>query len=131
MNEQRLLKQKRALKPAVLNEEDAAFYIGMPPDYLLWSRKKFADFGWSYGPVHFRMPSDSYTVRYRVKDLDDWLQDLICRQLRDSDLAHMAEVTRQNDPDSPESREDRRKTNEELAEYYTRTDEWNLVKTTE
>ena len=54
----------------VLNEREAADYIGMSSSYLRHDRCHGATRGRTPGPVFIKIGK---VVRYQLKDLDDWL----------------------------------------------------------
>jgi len=60
------------LSPAVLDEKDAATYIGMSPAFLRRARMVGRTKSGSTGPAFVRVPGGR-AVRYRVADLDAWL----------------------------------------------------------
>lgn len=64
---------------AVLTEKDAAKYIGMSVAFLRADRMN--------GPLPNRTPGPPFlkigrSIRYRVTDLDDWLQDVLVDRRR-------------------------------------------------
>lgn len=76
------------IKTAVLNEKDAAYYIGVSPTYLVRCRRFERENGYTYGPVYVAIPSKATMIRYRIADLDRWLRDNLARthwKYRDKD----------------------------------------------
>lgn len=59
--------------PAVLDEKGAATYIGMSPGFLRRARMTGRTKSGSTGPDFVRVPGGK-AVRYRVVDLDAWLE---------------------------------------------------------
>lgn len=60
--------------PAVMNEEDAAYYIGMSRGFLRRCRMNGRTKSGAKGPAYVRVPG-SRTIRYRIEDLDAWLRE--------------------------------------------------------
>jgi hypothetical protein len=60
------------LTPAVLDERDAATYVGMSCAFLRRARMTGRTRSGSTGPDYVRIPGGR-GIRYRVADLDAWL----------------------------------------------------------
>lgn len=58
--------------PAVLTEQQAALYIGMSSRWLRQIRSTGTLFDQTPAPPHLKL---GRSVRYRVKDLDTWLEE--------------------------------------------------------
>lgn len=65
-----LAPQRPSVTPAVLREQEAAFYIGRSRAYLKKSRVV------GVGPAFVRVWR---SITYRVRDLDAWLDDHVVR----------------------------------------------------
>ena len=60
------------LSPAVLDEKDAATYIGMSAAFLRRARMTGRTRSGSTGPNFVKVPGGR-GIRYRIVDLDSWL----------------------------------------------------------
>ena len=61
-----------SIESVVLDEKGAAKYIGMSVSFLRQSRMKVKPQGLAEGPPYIKV---GRAIRYRIKDLDDWLMD--------------------------------------------------------
>jgi hypothetical protein len=58
--------------PAVLDEKEAAYYIGMSCGFLRRCRMNGVSKSGTKGPAYVRVPGGR-TIRYLLQDLDAWL----------------------------------------------------------
>jgi predicted DNA-binding transcriptional regulator AlpA len=66
--------QAHPFSPAVLDEREAAHYIGMSTAWLRRCRMTGASRLRAQGPVFVKVPGGR-AIRYRIEDLDRWLAD--------------------------------------------------------
>ncbi len=66
------MEAEKNFAPAVMDEKDAAYYIGMSPGFLRRCRMEGKSKSGTKGPVYVRVPGGR-TIRYRIEDLDAWL----------------------------------------------------------
>ena len=60
--------------PAVMNEKDAAYYVGLSVSFLRRARMTGRTKSGISGPAYVKVPGGR-AVRYRLEDLDRWLAE--------------------------------------------------------
>lgn len=68
--------QPQPVRPAALDTYDAASYIGMSSSWLRLVRREGARPAGAEGPPFVRIGN---AIRYRIADLDDWLEQHACQ----------------------------------------------------